>query len=395
MKSLINYINEDKRKRLSSFLNEARLTPEDIEQIASVTRYYVDSFCLKSAAIEFFNMILNDEDKNNVVAFMHKISYSVASFNDNAPSTFTKYVKSETNVTDADWRGWYTSVKGYVTHNDWEYDNQGEKNDFYDRICSDGGDTSWTALNKKACEHLYDMFMEFFKDKSVIKTAIKQWKTYLKNSKANGTQEIKKKLEQIKNFKDPNFVPPRNIETLDEKIRRAELDIRIGKSDWKENQAIIYLANLLKENKKSEAVNFLYKALRSLEFFTCYYPDYFKDSSIKEYKDLSIYKVIGIYKTISEITKGFKYRESEFFEKIGINENDRFIGKYSKDIIEKIIDVIVDAAGEKTVLDDLANTLTKSCSKTYNVTSGKRAYEELKRLKAEEEQNKTDINDKK
>lgn len=124
MKSLIQFVNEDNHKSLSSFVNEVKLSEDDINQIKNTARYWADSICLKCAAIEFFNMILKGEDKDNVIDFMHSISFGVSDFNDKVPKGFTKYAQSTTNVTDADWRGWYTSIKGYVTRKDYYYRHQ-------------------------------------------------------------------------------------------------------------------------------------------------------------------------------------------------------------------------------------------------------------------------------
>lgn len=78
-----------------NFVYESKLTNDDIQRIKDNAKYFADAYCLTLAAIDFYEKILNGENKSVVVEFMHEISGGVRMYNDNVPGSITKYVQSE------------------------------------------------------------------------------------------------------------------------------------------------------------------------------------------------------------------------------------------------------------------------------------------------------------
>lgn len=396
MKSLCIYTeNSIKHTPFTSFIYEAKLDDNDKNQISDKAKYWADSFCLKFAAIDFFTMILNGDSKESVVDFMENISKGVSSFNDKVPGSINKYAKSETNVTDGDWRGWYTSIKGYVVKDDWSYDNQGEKNDFYDEIEKDGGNSSLTILNKTACENLYEMFMKYLSDKKVCKEVIKHWKDNLKIVKTNSLSEIKELIQDLKDRKDPNYRFTPKTKTIDEKIRAAEHEIWLGKLHFVKIEALIHICTLLKNKENKEAVKFILESLRTLENFNCKIPEYLNGSK-KIYSELYISDIIKIYRILAKETNNTILPDKEFGKEIGLS--DLYYDRLAESNVNKFIDVLDDMIFneyEYSIYDKVIKELKKEQSdKNYTMARSKMAESELKDLKAEEEQGQIDMNDK-
>ena len=396
MKGLGLYLeNSIPHVALTQFIYESKLTEDDNKRISDKAQYFADACCLNLAAVDFYTMILNGDDKDSVVKFMQDISGGVSQYNDKIPGSISKYYKSETNVTDGDWRGWYTAVKGYVTKNDWYYDNQGEKDDFYDEIEKDGGSCSWTMLNKEACENLYDIFMKYLSDKKVLKEVIKRKKDSLKNIKSQASNELKEFIKNLKDSKNPDYVFTPKAKSIDEKIRAAEHEIWLGKLHYVKVEAQKHICKLLKNKDNKEAVKFILASLRTLENFSCDIPEYL-NSSRKIYSELYFSEVINIYKLLAKATDNTILPDKEIGNEIGLS--DIYYDRIRESNINKFVDILDDmVTGEydRSIFDSVIKELSKEQSdKNYTMARAKRAVEELKELKAEEEQGQIDKNDK-
>lgn len=185
-------------KNINEYINEAKLTEIQQNQINGAATYAADAICINLGYIDFLNSLFN-ADKDTTVDLMFDISQSVHQYNDKVPSMFKKYCGgSQTNVTCGDWRAFIVDCL-YPEDRD-DYKKQTKNSEKIHKEIIKDVEKPFSALgtsySKEPLSRIYDMFKEKI-NKTDLKRIIKELKDEMQSIKV-------KQKERIDNIKNNN-----------------------------------------------------------------------------------------------------------------------------------------------------------------------------------------------
>ena len=185
-------------QNINEYINEARLTSQQIQQIENLEKAASDTICINLAFIDVFTNILKNT-KENSVELMFNVSHDVSNYNDKVPPIFKKYSGgSTTNITVGDWN---SMVVYYIYPNYRKnYPKLDEiKKELQEQI-TNGVNNPYsgfgTTYSKKSLEQLYDIIKNKLSDNE-LKNIIKELKTEISDIK----KKYKEEIDIMKNIK--------------------------------------------------------------------------------------------------------------------------------------------------------------------------------------------------